>query len=240
MAAGTIGIATMGKSSPQSSTPSALTVPVDAAGGETSPDTPSEAEPSDEIPASSSEIIDGEPTLEVTRPTGEKITVALLRSPEDHSADEVVASLMGLVDCWGTTGDQACLDAISSRPDTQQVVVDMMSHIKSNVLEINNLTTAPKAFQVDSFKDPSDPANFVVERSGSTYTYTLAGGTMRVNPFTTGYEDDLKWRDPQTLNPDYNFSYKLVGEDFSLVVTNNAEGKPEVKTLNWTLTNTSV
>ncbi len=221
--AGGVGI---GKATSQSSTPSAVTAPVET----TTTQQPGSSETT--MPEAKPGIIDGEPTINVVRPNGEKITIARLRSPEDYSPDEVVESFMGLADCWGTTGDQACLDEISSRPDTQQVVIDMMDHVKNNVLQNNNMPVAPKAFQVATFKDPKDPAAFAMNRSGSTYTFTLESGTMRLNPYTTGYEDDFKWHDPQVLRTDYTFSYKM-GKDFSLVMTHDAQGKTEVKTLNW-------
>lgn len=193
-----------------------------------------------EAPATSTglnpgEIIKGDSILEVTRPTGETIRVPALRDPKTHSANEVASSFLGLTDCWGTTHNQACLDAISPDAGVQKAVTDLVAHVEQNFLTTNNMKSLPEDYQLVSFDNSSTPAQFEAQANGSTQTIKLAGGTAQLNPFISPSGESLPWHDASTKQESYTFSYKL-DKNFSLGVATNSDGQTYVDNIAWSYT----
>jgi len=194
------------------------------------PDTP-------EAPATSTglnpgEIIKGDSILEVARPTGEIIKVPALRDPKSHSANEVVASFLGLTDCWGTTHNRACLDAISPDAGVQKAVVDLVAHVEENFLTTNNMKSLPEDYQLVAFDNSKTPAQFEMQSTGSTQRISLASGTAQLNPFISPSGESLPWHDASTKQESYSFSYKM-DSNFSLEVATDSNGQTYVKNIAW-------
>lgn len=182
------------------------------------------------------EVVAGEATLQAVRPNGEKISVPKLRDPATNSSDAVVASFLGLTDCWGTTHDQKCLDAISTDPSVQKKITSVLNHVEDNVLTNNGMDEAPKTFQVASFNDPDNPAKFEMrEMKGGGHRVELPDGTIRVNPYISGSGSNEPWHSPVVEAADYTFSYELISKDFFLEIKDGADGEPTVTNMYWSL-----
>lgn len=178
------------------------------------------------------EIIKGDSILEVARPTGEVIKVPGLRDPKNHSANEVVASFLGLTDCWGTTHNQGCLDAISPDAGVQKAVTDLVAHVEENFKTTNNMKSLPEDYQLVTFDSSKTPAQFDMQSTGSTQRLSLASGTAQLNPFISPSGESLPWHDASAKQESYSFGYKM-DRNFSLELATGSDGQPYVKNLTW-------
>lgn len=118
----------------------------------------------------------GEPSITATRPNGETIRVPKLRSPQDPQA--FAESALALIGCYLNTGDEVCLDALTSSQTVKTYWTNFRNTELLNVIEPLNDYHGYDDFQLVIYDESSDPVRFSYNKMDSRVL--LNNGTLRM------------------------------------------------------------
>lgn len=178
----------------------------------------------EEFTFNSARILPGEQTISATRPNGEVINVPTLRETDDPSL--LFESITGLMACYLTTGNQQCLDELTTIPGIRSDMEEQRQHLTKEYLG-HGIKDLQVAFHTD--KQPDKP---LVSKNPITNVYQFepqAGSAVYVD-----LTSDEIWQGSDKRDFPNLPKYEL--KQFNFEIGKNTHGKPEVKFLTWNTT----